>query len=210
MSKEFILTTRGKLENADTNIYTEVTGRNLTKQELRLLPFIQNCFANEKMMNANNLNEEEKDILKEMNDAGLINFGRAKGCVGFYFVEINETLWNVIVKTLYDTYVAKSSVNPISEAKTCKELTGSSFSTNRTTFDKIHYAVLNGGSIIESTLNKKERELVNKLEKMDLIYFERRSPESERFNIGTSKILWDVINSEMLNSLKVKEEVSVQ
>ena len=41
---------------------------------------------------------------------------------------------------------------------------------------------------------------------MDLIYFERRSPESERFNIGTSKVLWDVINEEMFNSLKVEEE----
>ena len=67
--------------------------------------------------------------------------------------------------------------------------------------------MLNGGSIIESELNKKERELVNKLEKMDLIYFERRSPESERFNIGTSKVLWDVINQEMFNSLKIEENV---
>lgn len=209
MSKEFILNPRGKLENADVNIYKEATGRNLTQRELRLLPFIQYCFANEKLINGNNLNQEEIDILKEMNDIGLIKFGRAKGCVGFYFVEINETLWNVIVKTLYDTYVAKSSIELSSGAKTCKELTGSSFSVNRTTFDKIHYAVLNGGSIIESELNKKERELVNKLEKMDLIYFERRSPESERFNIGTSKILWNVINSEMLNSLKVKEEENV-
>lgn len=206
MSKEFILNPRGKLENADLNIYKEVTGRDLTVRELRLLPYIQNCFANEKLMNGNNLNQEEKDLLKEMNNVGLIKFGRAKGCVGFYFIEINEPLWNVIVKTLYDTYVAKSSIEPQSGAKTCKELTGSSFSVNKTTFNKIHYAVLNGGSIIESELNKKERELINKLEKMDLIYFERRSPESERFNIGTSKVLWDVINEEMFNSLKVEEE----
>ena len=100
MSKEFILNPRGKLENADVNIYKEVTGRNLTQQELRLLPFIQNCFANEKLMNGHNLNEDEKDILKEMNDVGLINFGRAKGYVGFYFVEINEPLWNIIVKLI--------------------------------------------------------------------------------------------------------------
>lgn len=206
MSKEFILNPRGKLENANVNLYKEITGRDLTVLELRLLPFIQNCFINKKLMNGNNLNKEEKDILKEMNDVGLINFGRAKGSVGFYFIEINQSLWNITVTTLYDTYVAKSSIEPKSIVKTCKELTGSSFSVNRSTFDKIHYAVINGGSIIESELNKKERELVNKLEKMDLIYFERRSPESERFNIGTSKVLWDVINEEMLNSLKVEEE----
>lgn len=47
MSKEFILNPRGKIENADLNIYKEVTGRDLTIRELRLLPFIQDCFANE-------------------------------------------------------------------------------------------------------------------------------------------------------------------
>ena len=206
MSKELILPRRGMLENVNTAYYKEVTGRDLTVRELRLLPFIQNCFMNKKLIRADHINEEEQQILKEMDCAGLIQFGREKGNVGWYFIEINESLWNVVVNILYDGYVAKVNPEPDFKSETCKMLTGSSFSVNNSAFIKIHYAVINCGSIIESELTKKERDLVDKLEKMDLIYFERRSPESERFNIGTTKILWDVINSEIYNSLKIEEK----
>lgn len=206
MSKELILPRRGMLENVNTAYYKEVTGRDLTVRELRLLPFIQHCFINKKLISPDNLNEEEFKILKEMNKNGLIEFGRSKGNIGWYFVVIGSNFWNVIVNILYDSYVAKVNLEPDFKSETCKMLTGNSFSVNNSSFMKIHYAVINGGSIIESELTKKERDLVDKLEKMDLIYFERRSPESERFNIGTTKILWDVINSEIYNSLKIEEK----
>ncbi len=206
MSKEFILPRRGMLESVNATYYKESTGRDLTVRELRLLPFIQNCFMNKKLIRADHINEEEQQILKEMSGTGLIQFGREKGNVGWYFIEISESFWNVIVAILYDGYVAKVNSEPDFKGKTCKELTGSSFSVNHSAFMKLHYAVINSGSIIEGELTKKERELINKLEKSDLIYFERRSPESERFNIGTTKILWDIINSEIFNSLKIKEK----
>ena len=89
---------RGMLNEKNKAYYFENTNRELTKQEMRLLPYMVYTFQNKEKLS--NLNEEEINILKSLNEQGLIEFKRSYHLPGYYDIKINEDFYFICQKFL--------------------------------------------------------------------------------------------------------------
>lgn len=206
MNKKLLLVKRGNIENVDVEYYKKETGRDLSVKELRLLPYIQHVFLNNEYIRKGiHINDEEFLILESLSNANLIKFGRAKGQVGYYQVTINNLFRKVITKTLFDSYAAKSSTENSYEGASYKEITGRNISDNELKAMKIVLrGSMDGGYINESDISKSIISILEKLEKDDLIYFKKRQNDEERFNIGVTKIYWDLIINALYKDVEEK------
>lgn len=107
MSKltQIITPKRGALNDAAVAEYKKRTDRDLTREELRLLPFIQYTVMNEGRFKTIFINDAEKKILEELNEAGLVLFRRTHGLIGMYDLAVSDGYWNTLCRVLALTYV---------------------------------------------------------------------------------------------------------
>lgn len=107
MSKltKIITPKRGALNDAAVAEYKKRTDRDLSVTELRLLPFISYTVQNGGKIRASQINGDERKLLVELDDAGLVLFRRAEGDVGFYDIAVSDGYWNTLCRVLALTYV---------------------------------------------------------------------------------------------------------
>ena len=107
MSKltQIITPKRGALNDAAVAEYKKRTDRELTREELRLLPFIQSKVMNGGRFNSKFINSTEMKILEELNEAGSLLLLRTYGKPGFYDLAVSDGYWNALCRVLALTYV---------------------------------------------------------------------------------------------------------
>lgn len=96
-------TSRGALTDELKGFYLEKTKRELTKRELRLLPFILHCGLNNGRIVSGNLNGEEIVILESLDEAGFIFYSRSGEMVG-----ITEEYFDIVCEILKHSYLTKA------------------------------------------------------------------------------------------------------
>lgn len=96
-------TSRGALTDELKAFYLEKTKRELTKRELRLLPFLLHCGLNNGGIPSRSVNAEEIIILESLDEAGFIFYSRSGELVG-----ITEGYFDTICEILKHSYLTKA------------------------------------------------------------------------------------------------------
>lgn len=96
-------TSRGALTDGLKAFYLEKAKRELTKRELRLLPFLLHCGLNNGSVPSRNINAEEITILESLDEEGFIFYSRSGELVG-----ITEKYFDIICEVLKHSYLTKA------------------------------------------------------------------------------------------------------
>lgn len=94
---------RGAINDELKTFYLEKTKRELTKRELRLLPFLLHCGLNNGGISSRNINNEEITILESLDEEGFIFYSRSGELVG-----ITEKYFDIICEVLKHSYLTKA------------------------------------------------------------------------------------------------------
>ena len=89
---------RGQLTDRIKNKSLELLGYEIDVRELRLMPYIQYQMTNEQKINPNNINTEERKILRKWREAGNIEGGAAG-------LAITKQFWDIISELIFMGYV---------------------------------------------------------------------------------------------------------
>lgn len=93
---------RGQLTQAIKAKALELLGKEITQQELRLMPYAQYCLVSGLNIDPRKINPDEREILQEWRDYGFIS----GGAVDF---QVTEKFWNAMHAILWLGYVAYPS-----------------------------------------------------------------------------------------------------
>lgn len=93
---------RGMLTDKVQEVARKHLKREITQEELRLMPYIQYVMMNEQRLDPNKISASERKILKEWRDAGHIE-GGASG------LAITKEFWEAICAILWEGYVLGAS-----------------------------------------------------------------------------------------------------
>lgn len=74
---------------------------NITKTELRLMPYLQYCLMNRQSIDPRRISGEERKILSKWQDEGKITRSCINGC------SITKEFWTTMNEILYEAYVPK-------------------------------------------------------------------------------------------------------
>lgn len=96
-------TSRGALTDELKAFYLEKTKRELTKRELRLLPFLLHCGLNNGNISSSKINSDEVAILESLDEADLIFYSRGGEMIG-----ITEEYFDIICEVLKHSYLTKA------------------------------------------------------------------------------------------------------
>lgn len=85
---------RGQLTEEVLNKSKEVLGREITTEELRLIPYVQYCLVNNSHLNFKRISPEEVKIIDDWNSSGWMNSKESNFSVTKEFWDnMNELLW---------------------------------------------------------------------------------------------------------------------
>lgn len=73
----------------------------ITKEELRLMPYLQYCLMNNQSIDPCKISSEERKILSRWQKEGKITRSCIYGC------SITKEFWDQMAEILYETYVPK-------------------------------------------------------------------------------------------------------
>lgn len=96
-TKSKITPGRGVLTPRVQIIAKAALGRKITLRELRLIPYVQYVMVNERRLNPNHVNQEERDILAEWKKSGWIE-GGAGG------LSMTKQFWDSMCEILWAAY----------------------------------------------------------------------------------------------------------
>ena len=88
---------RGMLTTDINKIANIFIGRNISKTELRLIPYIQYVMCNERKINPVHINQEEREILQKWKEEKHIE-GGASG------LAITKNFWDFMCEVLFVAY----------------------------------------------------------------------------------------------------------
>ncbi len=91
---------RGALTDKAQEIAKEFLGREITKRELRLIPYIHHQLLNEQKIEPDCINREERDVLIEWDKEGYIGWHMS----GHRLI-IKKKFWDFMCEILFTTYV---------------------------------------------------------------------------------------------------------
>lgn len=89
---------RGELSKRVLKKSLDIIGREITMDELRLMPYIQYVMMNEQRLDIPKINPEERKILKKWKEEGFIE-GGASG------LSITKDFWDFLSEILFLSYV---------------------------------------------------------------------------------------------------------
>lgn len=99
---------RGMLNEDAQRLAKEFLGRDITRTELRLYPYLDYLMKNEQKIDPQRLNQEDRDILKVLKQEGHIEGGMSGLAMTKEFYDyINQVLWHTYVVGAY---------NPVADA----------------------------------------------------------------------------------------------
>lgn len=84
-------------------VYTKELGEkyNITREELRLMPYLQYCLMNNLSIDPRKIIPEERKILSKWQDEGKITRSCIGGC------SITKEFWTTMNEILYEAYIPK-------------------------------------------------------------------------------------------------------
>lgn len=188
---------RGMLNEKNKAYYFENTNRELTKQEMRLLPYMVYTFQNKEKLS--NLNEEEINILKSLNEQGLIEFKRSYHLSGYYDIKINEDFYFICNEVLYMSYACKAVGDFEKNIYSNRYIKDEYLSKNKPLLLKLKTAFQDSGVLravnhrMKKNLTKKDFSVIENFKKAGFITFEEI--EEGKFQLGTTKRFWNQINN---------------
>lgn len=94
---------RGKVTDELKQLYQLKTKRELTKHELRLLPFILHCVLNGGKIISGNCSNEEIEILEQLDDQGFLFYHRTTDTIAVTF-----DFYDTICEVLKHSYLTKA------------------------------------------------------------------------------------------------------
>lgn len=89
---------RGQLTDRIKEKSKELLGYEISKAELRLMPYIQYIIVNEQKINPSHINADERKIISKWKE-----FGFLKG--GIKELNITKHFWDIITELIYLGYV---------------------------------------------------------------------------------------------------------
>lgn len=92
---------RGSLSEKVKIKSKELFGEEITREELRLLPYIQYVMMNEQIIDTSRINGEERDILRKWKTAGYME-GGASG------LAITKEFWDKMNEVLFIAYIEQA------------------------------------------------------------------------------------------------------
>lgn len=93
---------RGQLTEEIQKLAKDFLGREITVRELRLYPYLDYVMKNEQKIKPIHINQEERDILKNLRDEGHIEGGASGLSMTKEFYDyINQVLWFSYVVGVY-------------------------------------------------------------------------------------------------------------
>ena len=91
---------RGVLTVKTNKIAQAKIGRKITKDELRLIVYLQYVMCNEQRLDRDKIREEENDILSKWIDEKFITGG-----VGSQGVTVTKKFWDFMCEIIFEAYV---------------------------------------------------------------------------------------------------------
>lgn len=188
---------RGMINEQNKAYYFENTKRDLTKQEMRLLPYMIYTFQNKEKLS--NLNEDEIKILKSLNEQGLIEFKRAYHSPGYYDIKISENFYFVCNEILYMSYVCKAVGDFDKNIYSKRYIKDEFLKEHKTLLLKLKNAFQDAGVLnvynhrMKKDLTKKDFSVIEKFKKAGFIVC--NEIEEGKLQVGTNKRFWDQINN---------------
>lgn len=195
---------RGTLNDDNKNYYFENTGRELTVREIRLIPYMVAMFQGKNKLS--NLNDEELNILKSLNENGFIKFKRTYHSPGYYDIEMTEDYYFVCNEVLYMSYVCKAVGDFEKNSYSKKYIKEEFLEKYKPLLLKLKNAFQDSGVLLEyndrmkKSLNKKDFSLIEKFKKAGFIVCEE--VEEGKFKVGTTKRFWNQINNVLFPELE--------
>lgn len=98
---------RGSLSKKVQNKAKELIGRELSRDELRLIPYMQYVMVNDQKIDICKLNGKDEKIMREWNEANYyyaIQYGSEES----YRLVITKELWNFMCEILFIAYVERA------------------------------------------------------------------------------------------------------
>ncbi len=89
---------RGVLTDKVNNIAKTMIGREISRTELRLIPYIQYVMVNEQKLDIAKIKSDEREILSKWRTEGFIE-GGASG------LAITKEFWNFMCEILFEAYI---------------------------------------------------------------------------------------------------------
>lgn len=89
---------RGMLTDAVQAAATATLGRSITQHELRLMPYVQYCVINGDNLDPRKIRFDERAILAQWREAGLISGGASN-------LEVSKEFWCAMMHILWAGYV---------------------------------------------------------------------------------------------------------
>lgn len=97
MARKIIEKGRGVFDEARAAKYKEVIGEDLTKEALRLIPYVQYCAVNHQQLDRNRMDATERKITNEWVERGWIE--------KFPYVVVSREFWQFMCDVLFDFYI---------------------------------------------------------------------------------------------------------
>ena len=94
---------RGVLVESVRKRARELLGREITTDELRLMPYIQFVMVNEQFFDNRKLNSADREVIRKWQDEGYLELGAEN-------VMITKKFWDIINELIYLSYVERRGV----------------------------------------------------------------------------------------------------
>lgn len=96
---------RGHVTESAAEYYRDTFHRELTQDELRLMPYMQYVVMNEGLIERSKVNDKELRIITDLITMRLIATERVHGKVGAYRLGVTEKYWQGMCNVLAMTYL---------------------------------------------------------------------------------------------------------
>ena len=106
MSKEIIEQQRGQLTDRIKEKSKELFGYEITRIELRLIPYLQYTMINNQSISPQHINSEERAIISKWRKSGYIKGGLSS-------MQISREFWDIMNEIIFLGYVDLSGFNTI-------------------------------------------------------------------------------------------------
>jgi len=96
---------RGQLTQRVKDKSKELLGYEITRDELRLMPYLQNVIMNKQYMKPEHINQEDREILSDWHKKKYIDRYSTAEPEHRIQIEITKEFWDIINEILYLAYV---------------------------------------------------------------------------------------------------------
>lgn len=95
---------RGVLTDEIKRVSKARLGVEISQDELRLMPYVQQVLMNGRQLDASKLNDSELDIIALWREKGFIEGGIDEFGADFFRVSVNKSFWDAMGEILWLSY----------------------------------------------------------------------------------------------------------